>query len=117
MGLPNPGDQVGEPDDGGHQRHDSGVPEPQPGGVLAIDERRPGHLGEGGHIRSGSGIGCLCVAQTLVGVIANRPQGSPVLGGDPPADAEVAGVADHRLGAQRPMLRRVAPDDCSSGAP
>ena len=71
---------------------------------------RPGHLGEGGHIRSGPGIGCLRVAQTLVGRIANRPKGFPVLGGDPPADAEVAGVADDRLGAQRPMLLEVLLD-------
>src|SRR6202008_1566964 len=71
---------------------------------------RPGQLGEGGHIRSGSGIGCLRVAQTLVGRIANRPTGFSVLGGAPPADAEVAGVADNRLGAQRALLLEVLLD-------
>ena|ERR1700752_2478715 len=39
-----------------------------------------GHLGEGGHIRSGSGIGGLRVTPTLVGFLANRPRGVPVLG-------------------------------------
>jgi len=70
----------------------------------------PGHLGEGGHIRSGTGIGGLCVAQTLVGGLANRPKGFPVLGGNPPADAEVAGVADHGFGAQRPVLLEILLD-------
>jgi hypothetical protein len=64
---------VGESDDGGQYRHHTGVPEAQAGDVLAIDGRRPGHLGEGGHIRGGTGIGGLRVAQTVVGMIANRP--------------------------------------------
>jgi hypothetical protein len=42
----------------------------------------------------------LRVTQTLVGVVANRPEGFPVDRGDPAADAEVAGVADDGLGAQ-----------------
>ena len=53
--------------------HHPRVPERQSGGVLTIDLRWSGHLGEGGHIRSGSGIGGLRVAQTLVGFLANRP--------------------------------------------
>jgi len=78
--------------------------------VLAIGAGRPSHLGEGDHIWSGTGIGSLRVVQTLVGGFANQPQGSPVLGGDPLADAEVPGVADHRLGAQRPVLLEVLLD-------
>jgi hypothetical protein len=46
----------------------------------------------------------------VVGRVASRPKGFPVLGGDPPADAEVAGVAHHRLGAQRSMLLEVLLD-------
>ena len=72
-GLSNPAVQVGESDDGGQHRHYPRVPERQSGGVLTVNLRRSGHLGEGGHIRSGSGIGGLRVAQTLVGVLANRP--------------------------------------------
>ena len=92
-GIVEPGEQVGEPDDGGHHRHHPWLPEAQCGGVLAVNDARPGHLGEGGHLRSWPGIGCLRVAQTLVGRIANRPYGFPVLGGDPPADAEITGVS------------------------
>ena len=61
------------------------------GFVEPIPEVRPSPTPE----RAGR---CLRVAQALVGRIANRPKGFPVLGGDPPADAEVAGVADDRLG-------------------
>src|SRR6266498_6035013 len=77
--------------------HHPGVTETQPGGVLTVGGRRPGHLGEGDRVWSGAGVGGLRVAQTLVGSIANRPEGLPVRRVDPPADAEVAGVADHRL--------------------
>jgi carboxylesterase type B len=42
----------------------------------------------------------LRVAETLVGVVTNRPEGFPVGRVDPAADAEVAGVADDGLGAQ-----------------
>ena len=38
-------------------RHHTWLPEAQCGCVLAINDRRPGHLGEGGHIRSGPGMG------------------------------------------------------------
>src|SRR5436305_790790 len=44
------------------------------------------------------------------GWMAASPEGFPVLGGNPPADAEVAGVADHRLGAQRPVLLEILLD-------
>ena len=58
--------------------------------MLAFHRGWPGHLGEGGHIRSWPGIGYLRVAQTLVGRTANRPKGFPVRGGEPPTDAEIA---------------------------
>lgn len=93
------GHEVGEADDGSHDRHHPGVPEPQRGCVLAVDLGRPGHLVEGDHVRGRLGIGCLSVTQTLVGGVANGSEGVPVLGVDPPADPEVPGVADHRLGA------------------
>jgi hypothetical protein len=49
----------------------------------------------------------LGVAKTLVGVLTNRPKGIPVLLVESPSDVEVVGVADHRLGAQRPVLLEV----------
>jgi hypothetical protein len=101
-GVVEPGKKVAEPDDGGHHRHYAGIPTPQPGSVLATAGGRPGHLSEGDHIRSGTGIGSLCVTQTLVGGFANRPKGIPVLGGNPPTDTKVPGVADHRFGARAP---------------
>jgi hypothetical protein len=57
-----PGEQVSEPDDGGHHRHHPWLSEAQCGGVLAVNDARPGHLGEGGHIRSGPGVGCLPIS-------------------------------------------------------
>jgi len=53
----------------------------------------------------------------LVGFFANRPKGLPVLGGHPPAEAEVTGVADDRFGAQHPMLSRVGPAGCPADPP
>jgi hypothetical protein len=94
------GKQMREPADGGHHRHHARIPEPQPGSVLAIDGGRPG-LNESEHIRCGTGIGSLCVTQTLVGGLTNRQKGIPVLGGTP-TDSKVPGVADHRLGARAP---------------
>jgi hypothetical protein len=64
---------VGKADDGGQHRHHPRIPERQSGGVLTVDLRWSGHLGEGGHIRSGPGIGGLRVTQTLARVFANRP--------------------------------------------
>jgi hypothetical protein len=49
----------------------------------------------------------LRVAQTLVGFVTNRPEGFPVGGVDPPADAEVVGVADDGLGAQGSVFLEV----------
>ncbi|HZE14210.1 MAG TPA: hypothetical protein VE197_00005 [Mycobacterium sp.] len=62
-----PGKQVGKSDDAGQHRHHPRVPKRQSGSVLTVDLRWSGHLREGGHIRSGPGIGGLCVTQTLVG--------------------------------------------------
>src|SRR2546430_5296706 len=62
---------------------------------------------QGDHVGCRLGIGCLRVAQTLVGFDTNRFEGLPVGGVQPPADAEVAGIADHRLGAQRPAFLEV----------
>src|SRR5689334_7886657 len=55
--------------------------------------RRPGHLVEGGHIGSGHRAAGLSVARTLAGVLASGAQGVPVVVVQPPADAEVAGIA------------------------
>ena len=71
-GVVEPGEQVGDSDDGGQHRHHPRVPERQSRGVLTVNLGRSGHLGEGGHIRSGLGIGGLRVAQTLVGVLAKK---------------------------------------------
>jgi hypothetical protein len=55
-------------------------------------------------------------SQTLVGRIANRPKGFPVVGGDPPATPKsralqmTAGIADDRFGTQRPLLLEVLLD-------
>ena len=54
---------MGESDEGGHDRHHPRVAERQCGGVLTVDLGRSGHLGEGGHIRSGPGIGGLRVTE------------------------------------------------------
>ena len=43
-------------------------------------------------------------------MLASGPQGIPVLQADTPADPEVPGVADHRLGAQRPVRFEVLLD-------
>jgi hypothetical protein len=48
--------------------------------------RRPGHLGQGDHIGSGAGVDGLGVTQTPVGLLANGPEGLPVLRSDAPAD-------------------------------
>lgn len=50
------------------------------------------------------------VAQTPVGLLANGPEGSPVVAAHAPPDPEIAGVADHRLGAQRPVFLEVRLD-------
>ena len=70
-------------------------------------KRRPGRAGrrcrdgrvtcvEGDHVGSGLRVGRLGVAETLVGWVANGPEGIPILGVDAAADPEVAGVAHHR---------------------
>lgn len=82
-GIVEAGEQVGEPDEGSPHHHHAEISESQFRAVLGIDGGRPGHLGKGGHVWSGT-------------VIA--------------ADAEVAGVADHRPGTQRPMLLEVLLD-------
>jgi len=88
-------DQLAEPGDGGQGSHHPGVAEPQRGGVLALGgSGGPGHPVEGGHIGSGQGVGGFSVTQTLVGVVANGAQGSPVVVVEPPPDTEVAGVAN-----------------------
>jgi hypothetical protein len=48
-------------------------------------------------------------------VLNDLPQRGQI--GQPFADPEVAGVVDGGFGAQCAAFRRVAPDDCSSGAP
>ena len=104
LGVGEPCDEMAEAGQGGQQCHDPGLTEAEPGAVVALVDGGPGHLQEGGHV--GGGV-CGCgfgVAQTPVGGLANCPEGMPVLGADAPADPEVAGVADHRLGAQRPSL-------------
>ena len=95
---------------------DAGVAETQPGDASAgVGDDRCGEIGE-----------CLCAAdgvvadtldaqQASVGGKADLPQGGQV--GQPFGQPEVAGVVDRGLGPQRPAFRRVAPDDCSSGAP
>jgi hypothetical protein len=53
--------------------------------------------------------------QASVGGEADLPQRGQV--GQPFPDPKVRAVVDRSLGAQRSSLRRVAPDDRSSGAP
>jgi hypothetical protein len=53
--------------------------------------------------------------KTPVGLKADGPHCGQIV--QPFADAEVTCVVDRGFGAQRPSFRRVAPDDCSSGAP
>jgi NADPH:quinone reductase-like Zn-dependent oxidoreductase len=65
-----------------------------PGDPAVAGYRRPGHLVEGGHIGSGHRACGLSVAQTSAGVLASGAQGVPVVVVQPPADAEVAGIAD-----------------------
>src|SRR5487761_975463 len=71
---------------------------------------RPGHLAEGDHIWSRRRVRCLRVTKTLVGRIANRPKGSPIVRADTTADSEIAGVADHRLGSEGASLLQILLD-------
>ena len=92
-----------------------------------IAEAQSGDAGAGvgddrrGQVGEGLGAADRVVAEALdaqeapVGGEAELPQGGQV--GQPFGQPEVAGVVDRGLGPQRPAFRRVAPDDCSSGAP
>jgi hypothetical protein len=84
------GDQVGEPQRCGQDRHDAGITEAQRWSVQALSgSSGPGHLGEGDSAGSGLGVCGFSVTQTLAGVLASCPQGIPVLQADASADAEV----------------------------
>jgi len=66
VGLSKPASRWANPDDGGHHRHHLWFAEAQ--AVRAgFHSGWPGHLGEGGHIRSEPGAAGLRVAQTLIG--------------------------------------------------
>ena len=52
----------------------------------------------------------LVVEEALVDLVADRDERLPVLLGQAPADAEVAGVVDGRLGAERSALSEVLLD-------
>ena len=90
--------------------------EPQPGDADAAGG------GQGAGDRGqGVGSGDRVVAESLdaqqasVGGEADLPQRGQM--GQPFTDLEVAGVVDRGLGPECFPFRRVAPDDCSSGAP
>jgi hypothetical protein len=93
-----------------------GVCEAQTGDAGAgIGDDRGGQVGEGSGAVDRVVAEALDAEQASVGGEADLPQRGQI--GQPFADPEVAGVVDGGFGAQCAAFRRVAPDDCSSGAP
>ena len=98
------------------QRVHAGVAEAQPGDAGAgVGDDRCGEVGEGLGAADRVVAEALDAQEAPVGGEADLPQRGQV--GQPFGEPEVAGVVDRGLGPQRPAFRRVAPDDCSSGAP
>src|SRR5207245_9980924 len=98
-------DHMAEPNYSSQDRHHPLIAETQSWGVkTVIVAGRSGHLAKGGHIGGGLGVCGFSVAETLVGGLANCPQGIPVLRADTTPDSEIIRIADDRLGAQRPSL-------------
>src|SRR5438128_4115487 len=104
-------DQIAEPNQGGQYRHHALFAEPKPCGIeTVVGSGRPGHLAKGGHVGSGLRVCRFGVTETPVGGFANGPKGIPVLRTDAAPDIEVTGIADDRLGTQRPSLFEVLLD-------